>query len=209
MPEYNCRNRSTRESGLATGWCTRAVEVGGITTASGRMTTGGITKVTLSVAVAESFNDLAAGAGTATVTRAGEATGGVCRSSAKSAVGTSECATPDESMRRGSAVGMGEGASKSTELGGEVFGCTCRASAAAFCLFARSALRVAASAALFRTSGVVEVSEAVGGTAGAAAGITRGAAAGITRGATGSRDRVALQVTKQISKRVRARLTQV
>jgi hypothetical protein len=165
--------------------------------------------VAWSVAVAEGSTDLVAGAGTATVTRAGEATGGVRCSSAKSAVGTSECATPDGSMRRGSAVGMGESASKSMELGAGAFGRTCRASATAFCLFARSALRVAASAARFRTSGVVEVSEAVGGTAGAAAGTTRGAATGVTRGATGSRDRVALRVTKQISKRVRARFTQV
>src|SRR3954471_10084927 len=165
------------------------------------MITGGTTEVAWSVAVAEGSTDLVAGAGTTTVTRAGEATGGVSCPSAKSAVGTSEGATPDESMRSGSAVGMGERASKSIELGGGVFGCTGRASAAAFCLFARSALRVAASAALFRTSGVVEVSEAAGGTAGAAAGITLGAA--------GSRDRAALQITEQISKRVRARLRQV
>src|SRR3954466_8109665 len=104
-------------------------------------------------------------------------------------------------MRRGSAVGMGGEASTSAELGGGVFGCTCRASAVAFCLFARSAFRVAASAALFRMSGVVEVSEAAGGTTGATAGITLGAA--------GSRDRAALKIIEQITKRVRARLGQV
>src|SRR4051812_40090365 len=102
-------------------------------------------------------------------------------------------------MRRGSTVGMGGEASTSTELGGGVFGCTRRASAAAFCLFACSAFEVAVLAALFRMGGgAVEILEAAGGTV--------GAAAGTTPGAIGSRDRAALQFIKQISTRVWARL---
>src|SRR3954467_1230460 len=69
-PEYNWRNRSTRESGLAVGWGTRSVEVGGTIAASGRMVTGGTTEVAWSAAVAEGSTDPVAGAGTTTVTRA-------------------------------------------------------------------------------------------------------------------------------------------
>ena len=120
-PAYACRNRSTRESGPGDGWRTRALELGGGTTVSGQMLTGEATGrfpsgASWSAAAAAGSADLTAGAGIATVTRAGEATGGVCLSSSTSVIGTPECATPDWSMRMGSAVGM------SAELGGGVFG---------------------------------------------------------------------------------------
>src|SRR3954468_17356625 len=96
--------------------------------------------------VAARLADLAAGAGTATVTRAEEAPGGVY-SSSKSVVGTPECATPDGSMRRGSVVAAATGVAISIELGGCVFRRAYLASAATFYFLARSAFEVAASAA--------------------------------------------------------------
>jgi len=194
-PAYACRNRSTRKSGPGDDGSTRALELGG-TTVSGQTVTGEVTGRFTSVAAGSSATaggsaDLPAGAGIATVIRAGEATGGVCLSSSTSVIGAPECATPDWSMRMGSAVGM------SAELGGGVFGRACRASAVAFCFLARSAFNMAASEALFREGAAVEVLEAAGGTV--------GGAAGTTPGATGSRDRAALQHEEQISTRDRAR----
>ena len=183
MPAYACRNRSARESGPRGGWCTRAPELGGGEGAAvvTGVVTGGTVRVTSEAgwlaAVAAGSADLPAGAGMATVTRAGEAAGGVCSSPTTSAIGTAECAAPDRSMRRGSATGI------SSEIGGGVVGRSRRASAAAFCFLARSAFIVAASEALFREGGgtvgggTVEVFEPAGGA---------------VEGATGSRDRAAL-----------------
>ena len=95
-PAYACRNRSTRESGPGDGWRTRALDLGGGTEVSDRMVTGEATGrftsgAGWSAAAAAGSADLTAGAGIATVTRAGEATGGVCLSSSTSVIGTPEC----------------------------------------------------------------------------------------------------------------------
>ena len=116
-----------------------------------------------SAAAAVGLADLAAGAAMAIVTRAEEAPGGVYSSSSKSVIDTPECATPDGSMRRGSAVAVATGALRSAELGGGAVDRACLAAAEAFCFLARSSLEVRSAASLFcEGAGAAEVFEAAG-----------------------------------------------
>ena len=126
------------------------------------------------------LSDLAAGAGSSrVVARAGEATGREASASAKSMIGTAECAIPDESTRIGAVVAAAAIVADCTpaivhvvveEVGGVAVGRTCFTAATTFCFLERSALEVSAAALLLEAAGTLEVEVVTRGAVGAAPG---------------------------------------